>query len=234
MNLAQRTYALLAVVALLMGALLAAAMTAQGTDGPPADDSNYQEEAVKRLFDENGEMVTTDDRLAKIAQEQEGGSNYQEEAVKRLLDKDGNIVTTDDRLAKIAREQEGGFGGYYFDEKDPGQAYVFMKDPSKAEAARTAFQLAHSGGQRTITEITPVRGDYAFNDLLTWYKALRRKMAENNTNMSSGAVMEIRNRIVMGLPDMTKVDDIRRLMRDLAIPEGAVVFEESQVELFAD
>ena len=192
--MAKRTYALMFAIVLLMGgALLAASVLAQGTDDPPADDGSYREEAIQRDFDE-----------------------------------DDKFVSPDDRLAKIADEGEGGFGGYYFDETDKSYVYVFMKDTSNTQAARDAIDTGYRG-KRTITRISVVQGQFAFDDLLTWYRLLFDAMATDSIDMSSGAVMESRNRIVFGLPNMSQVPDIRELMGELGILTNAVVFEEEQI-----
>ena len=193
--MAKRTYVLMVVLVLLMGGLLASSVIAQGTNDPPSGDNDYQEEAVRRDFDEDGKRVTPDDRVAKIAQ-----------------------------------EEEGGFGGYYFAENDPGHVYVFMKDTSKTAAARSAIESAYNGDV-SITQISVVQGQYSFNDLLNWYRSLIHAMANDRIPMASGAVMEAKNRILIGLPDMSRRSDIRDLMRELDIPSAAVIFEEEQVNL---
>ena len=193
--MAKRAYALMVVLVLLAAGLLASLTMAQGTNDPSAGDNDYQEEAIRRDFDE-----------------------------------DGKRVTPDDHLSKIAREVEGGFGGYYFNETDPGHVYVFMKDTSKTKAARSAIEAAYDG-DISITQISLVQGQYAFNDLLTWYRSLTRAMAYDSIPMASGAVMETKNRIVFGLPDMSRVSDIRELMGELEIPTAAVIFGEEQVNL---
>ena len=71
--MAKRTYALLVAMLLLIGGVLASSVMAQGNDGPPADDPQYQEEAVRRLFDEDGKLQTTGGRLSKVAEDHEGG-----------------------------------------------------------------------------------------------------------------------------------------------------------------
>ena len=193
--MAKRTYVLMVVLVLLMGGLLASSVIAQGTNDPPSGDNDYQEEAVRRDFDEDGKRVTPDDRVAKIAQ-----------------------------------EEEGGFGGYYFAENDPGHVYVFMKDTSKTAAARSAIESAYNGDV-SITQISVVQGQYSFNDLLNWYRSLIHAIANDRIPMASGAVMESKNRILIGLPDMSRRSDIRDLMRELDIPSAAVIFEEEQVNL---
>ena len=196
---AKRTYILMGVLVLLAGALLASAVLAQEPDSPPTA---------------------------------EEGETYPEEAVRDQLDEDGKIVTTDDRLAKVAKDHSGGFGGYYFDKTVEGQVFVFMTDPSQTNAARDAFQAAYKGN-RTVTQITPIKGEYAFDDLLTWFRTLDRVMLADGIYPSAGAAREIQNRIWFALEDIGQVDTILELMRSLEIPEGAVMFEEAHSELLS-
>ena len=156
-----------------------------------------------------------------------------EQAVRDLFDDRGRMVTPDQRLARIAAEHKGGFGGYYFDETDRSTAYVYMLDPSQTEAAKAAFRAAYRG-DRQVDRIVPVQGDYAFNDLLEWFHVLDTAMVENGIHPSTGGVREISNRIRFGLEDIGQATDARRIMGDLDIPQGAVVFEKEKFKLLAN
>ena len=156
-----------------------------------------------------------------------------EEAVRDLFDDRGRMVNPDQRLAGIAAEHKGGFGGYYFDETDRSTAYVYMLDPSQTEAAKAAFRAAYRG-DRQVDRIVPVQGDYAFNDLLEWFHVLDTAMVENGIHPTTGGVREISNRIRFGLEDIGQATDARRIMSDLDIPQGAVVFEKEKIKLLAN
>ena len=155
-----------------------------------------------------------------------------EQAVRDLFDDRGRMVNPDQRLAGIAAEQKGGFGGYYFDETDRSTAYVYMLDPSQTEAAKAAFRAAYRG-DRQVDRIVPVQGDYAFNDLLEWFHVLDTAMVENGIHPTTGGVREISNRIQFGLEDIGQATEARRIMSDLDIPQGAVVFEKEKIKLLA-
>jgi hypothetical protein len=157
-----------------------------------------------------------------------------EQVVRDLFDDSGRMVNPDQRLARIAAEHKGGFGGYYFDETDRSTAYVYMLDPSQTEAAKAAFRAAYRGGGRQVDRIIPVQGDYAFNDLLEWFHVLDVAMVENGIHPSTGGVREISNRIRFGLEDIGQATDARRIMSDLDIPQGAVVFEKEKIKLLAN
>ena len=156
-----------------------------------------------------------------------------EQAVRDLFDDRGRMVTPDQRLARIAAEHKGGFGGYYFDETDRSTAYVYMLDPSQTEAAKAAFRAAYRG-DRQVDRIVPVQGDYAFNDLLEWFHVLGTAMVENGIHPSTGGVYEIYNRIQFGLKEIEQETEARRIMGDLDVPQGAVVFKKRKLKLLAN
>ena len=156
-----------------------------------------------------------------------------EQVVRDLFDDSGRMVNSDQRLARIAAEHQGGFGGYYFDETDRSTAYVYMLDPSQTEAAKAAFRAAYRG-DRLIDRIIPVPGDYAFNDLLGWFHVLDAAMVKNGIHPTTGGVREISNRIRFGLEDIGQAEDARRIISDLDIPQGAVVFEKSKARLLSN
>ncbi len=156
-----------------------------------------------------------------------GDGDQREDAVDGMTDEDGNVVTPDDRAAQAAETHEGGFGGYYFDDADSAHVLVYMKDTTKTREARAAVEDLYEG-DIALTRFTVVQGQYAFDDLLEWYRLLLPAMTTDMIALSSGAVMEGRNRIVIGLTDMSDVPDVRELMEDLNIPEGAVEFEEEK------
>ena len=191
-------YGLLGLVTLLaLGTLTVSAVIAQGTD-PPVNVDEIQEDTIRDLFDEQG-----------------------------------NMANPDQKAARIAEEKEGGFGGYYFDQADKRHVYVYMTDITKTEAASAAFHEAYTGN-RTITQITPVQGDYAFNDLYRWFGQLDAKFVTNGVHPTSGSVREIDNRIRFGLQDSAQVEQARLLLRDSDVPEGAVVLMEETSDLLAD
>jgi hypothetical protein len=156
-----------------------------------------------------------------------------EQAVRDLFDDSGRMVNPDQRLARIAAGHQGGFGGYYFDETDRSTAYVYMLDPSQTEAAKAAFRAAYRG-DRLIDRIIPVPGDYAFNDLLEWFRVLDAAMVKNGIHPTTGGVREISNRIWFGLEDIGQAENARRIISDLDIPQGAVVFEKSKTRLLSN
>ncbi len=63
---------LVVAMTMLLGLIMAATVVAQEGDGG-VDLDDIKEDVVRDLFDENGQMVDTDQRLARIAQEHAGG-----------------------------------------------------------------------------------------------------------------------------------------------------------------
>ena len=108
-----------------------------------------------------------------------------------------------------------------------------MVTPDQRLARIAAFRAAYRGN-RQVDRILPVPGDYAFNDLLEWFHPLDAAMVKNGILLSTGSVLESSNRIRFGLEDIGQAGDARRIMSDLDIPQGAVVFEQEQIELLAN
>ena len=160
-------------------------------------------------------------------------TQIKEEVVRDMFDSTGRIISPDGRLAKVAKDHEGGFGGFYFHETDKSIAYVYMLDITKTEYAEAAFRAAYNG-DREITRVLPVQGGYSFDQLLEWFYILDRALIENGILPARASVREIENRIRIGVFDGEEIDNVRRIMERLGIPEGAVVVEEDYMRLLAD
>ena len=160
-------------------------------------------------------------------------SQIKEKVVRDMFDSTGRMTTPDDRLARVAKDHEGGLGGYYFHETDKSIAYVYMLDITKTESAEAAFRAAYNG-DREITRIVPVQGDYSFDQLLEWFYILDRALIESGILPARASVREIENRIRIGVFDGEEIDNVRRIMERLGIPEGAVVVKEDYMRLLAD
>lgn len=156
---------------------------------------------------------------------QDNPNESPERVVRELFDSEGNFFGPDQQLAKVAEDYDGGFGGFYFDESDSSVVYVYMTDPTDIASAEEAFRAAYNG-RRNITTVTPIQGEYAFDDLLTWFIQLDRALVAASIHPSSGAVLESKNRIQFGLPDADQFDDAREVMDELEIPAEAVEFVE--------
>ena len=225
--MAGRTYALMAVLVLLLAVVSVPGAPGLYSRGPAVapGPNDAMQNAPRGPSNEDGRagasMAVPDRSVMPTA----SLSEIKEESVRALFDEHGRLVTPDDRLARIAEKHEGGFGGFYFHETDRGHAFVYMQDPNQVASARAAFREAYQGGSRTITRITPVQGDYAFNDLLRWYRILGPALVENGIHPTTGSVMELKNRIHFGMSNAADIEEARRITRELGIPEGAVVFE---------
>ena len=160
-------------------------------------------------------------------------SQIKEEAVRNLFDSTGKRINPNRQVAKIARDHEGGFGGYYFHETDKSIVYVYMQDVTKTAAAEVAFRAAYSG-DRKITQIIPVQGDYSLDQLVEWFYILDGALIESGIPPARASVREIENRIRIGLFDADQIDDVLHIMERLGIPEGAVVVKEDYLRLLAE
>ncbi len=156
-----------------------------------------------------------------------------EDVVRELFDSAGKMIDPKRQLAKVARDHEGGFGGYYFHETDKSIAYVYMQDLTETTSAEDAFRSAYNG-DRAITQIIPVQGDYSFDQLVEWYHILDRAFAESDIHTGTGSVRVLENRIRFGLRDAGQIDDALRIIQRLEVPEGAVVLVEDHITLLTD
>ena len=149
-----------------------------------------------------------------------------------MFDDQGNFFGPDQRLALIAEKHEGGFGGYSFHETDKSHVYVYMMNPSDIESAEAAFREAYRGGMHTVTQITPVQGQFPFDRLVEWFPVVDRALLGNGIHPTTGSVMEICNRIRFGLRDEALIIDARQVVGGLGIPQEAVVFKQANPVLF--
>ena len=231
--MAGRTHALVALLVLLLAMVAVPGALGLYNRGPAAGPGpcDAMRDASRSRSNEDGKAGVSMASPDRSVMPTVSMSEIKEESVRALFDEHGRMVTPDDRVARIAAKHEGGFGGFYFHETDRGHAFVYMLDPSQVESAQAAFSEAYQGGSRAITRITPVQGDYAFKDLLLWYRALDPALVKNCVYPTTGAVMEGKNRIHFGMGNTEDIEAARRITRELGIPEGAVIFEVSEVRL---
>ena len=149
-----------------------------------------------------------------------------EESVRALFDDQGYFFGPDQRLAQIAKKHDGGFGGYSFHADDKSHVYVYMLDISDTESAEAAFREAYNG-MHTVTRITPMQGQFRFDQLVEWFPVVDRALLAHDIHPTTGAVLEICNRLLFGLRDASLIVDARRVVGDLGIPQEAVVFKEA-------
>ena len=116
---------------------------------------------------------------------------------------------------------------------DRSIVFVYMLDVTKTASAEAAFRAAYSG-DREITQIIPVQGDYSFDQLVEWFYILDIALIESGIPPAMASVREVENRIRIGLRDADQIDDALQIMKRLGIPEGAVVVKEGYMELLAD
>ena len=156
-------------------------------------------------------------------------SQIKEEAIRNLYDSSGKRIDPNMRAAKIARDHEGGFGGYYLDKTDKSIVYVYMLDVTKTAAAEAAFRAAYYG-DREISQIIPVQGDYSLDQLVEWYSILIPAFVASEIRLGIWHVYELENRIYIGLRDKDQIDDALLIMEGLGIPAGAAILVEDYIK----
>ena len=66
-------YGLMVVIAMVILATVSSGVMAQGADPPTSDDPAGREDVTKDFFDDNGNFVHPDQKLADVARKYEGG-----------------------------------------------------------------------------------------------------------------------------------------------------------------
>jgi len=139
--------------------------------------------------------------------------------------------TIDDRFAALARTVPGGFGGLWL---EGSILHVNLVDLSKREQARSALQAelqgefgpGAPGGQRASVDLDRIvfhQGRYDYVQLTGWYARLPAALGYEG--VFSTDIDERRNRIRIGVRDDATAERVRRRVRELGIPSGAVLVQ---------
>ena len=150
-----------------------------------------------------------------------------------------NGANPDEQLAQIA-ERLPGFGGFFFD--DEGVLTVYLT--SEIETQNTQAQrddalavlkdvlgeerLESDEGLETQSapDIRTVKGDYEVAQLLEWRTQLNAVLNVDGVVFTD--LDEAQNRLVVGVEDFSKRDLLERTLKDAGVPQGAVLFEETE------
>ena len=98
--------------------------------------------------------------------------------------------------------------------------------------AEAAFRAEYDG-DRQVSKVIAVQGDYSFDQLVAWFKVLDRTLIESGIPPTRASIREIENRIRIDLFDADQFDDVRRIMERLEIPDGAVAISKNYSRLLA-
>lgn len=126
------------------------------------------------------------------------------------------VNPVDDELVEMGRAIPG-FGGLFYDAE--GYPNVYLTDP-EAKVAVSSL--------KSLGDVRVLRGDYEFERLVEWRKALRPTLGQPGVVYLD--VDETRNRVVVGL-DATRGKSLDRgalakAVADRGVPAGAVVYLE--------
>jgi hypothetical protein len=140
--------------------------------------------------------------------------------------------TIDDRFAALARKVPGGFGGLWL---EGTVLHVNLVDLSKREQAQSALKVELRGelgpgaatGQRASVDLDGIvfhQGRYDYVQLTGWYARLPAALGYEG--ITSTDIDERRNRIRIGVRDAATANRVRRRIRELGIPSGAVLLRQ--------
>ncbi len=142
----------------------------------------------------------------------------------------GLVRTLDDEFSDLAGEVPG-FGGLYYD--DDGTLTVRLKDTGRADAARSpvsAFLVRQAG--RSPARLGQIPGEvgamraiaarYDFRELRAWYTGQVIPSLGATDGVTMTDIDERRNRIVIGVRDLSTGGAITTRLSGLGIPADAV------------
>ena len=76
-------------------------------------------------------------------------------------------------------------------------------------------------------------GNYGYEELLRWFPILDRALIDAGLSPSTGSVSKSKNRIRFGMRTEARLKLARQLMREIGVPDGAVVFVLSDPQLLS-
>ena len=130
----------------------------------------------------------------------------------------------------LTARQVPGFAGIYYDQQ--GVRVIRLVDVTKRAAAEAALaerlaEFPAAAGTRVL------RADYNFLELDEW-RSLARHAVMLVPGITSLDLDEMRNRLVIGIVDLSAQDLVESILAELSIPREAVVITEEHLERLTD
>ncbi len=130
----------------------------------------------------------------------------------------------------LTARQVPGFAGLYYDRQ--GVRVIRLADVTKRAAAEAALaerlaEFPAEAGTRVL------KADYNFLELDEW-RSLARHAVMLVPGITSLDVDEMRNRLVIGITDLSAQGEVESKLADLSIPREAVVITEEHLERLTD
>ena len=132
----------------------------------------------------------------------------------------GRVETYNDRLVLVQRRVPG-FGGMFT--ADDGRLVVYLRDPSKIAAARSAIESVFGPSQVPAAGLRALRGRYTVAQLKRWSERATKLL-----DLPGVTIVHLdgsRNRVAIGLNDATRTAVVSRALKSRGIPREAVVLE---------
>lgn len=133
------------------------------------------------------------------------------------------LRTPDVVFVELADRIPGGFGGMFIED---GRHQVWLKDTNQAGDAARALESLTAGSRRPIraSEVDVREGTFDWRELMSLRAATRDVIWAHDAVVTLD-VNEGRNRIVVGLTDMSAADGLASTISALGVPSEAVIFE---------
>ena len=125
--------------------------------------------------------------------------------------------------------RDAGFGGLFLDADDDSVLYVYLLDPSQAEAEAAALKYFGRSRMDNIREVRPVKARFTMRQLEEYYQALTNARPLSLPEVTMTDLDESKNRIEVGINCESSRDRVRlelqKRLNSLKVPIDAFVFE---------
>ncbi len=134
--------------------------------------------------------------------------------------KQSTMESYDDCLVRV-EEKAPGFGGMFID-KD-GRLAVYLLDPSKLAAARSAIEAVFGPERVPPAGVYALKGQYTVSQLKRWTERAGELLSKPGVTLVD--LDEARNRVAVGIEDASRRKATEKALTSLGIQREAVVIE---------
>jgi hypothetical protein len=130
------------------------------------------------------------------------------------------METQDDLLIRVGK-QVPGFGGMYVD--SDGRLVLYLLDTAQLPAARSAIEAVFGPDRVPAAGVRAVKAQYTVSQLAAWTR--RAAAVLELTGVTLVDLDEARNRVAIGVDDLSRVTTVEKALSSIKIPRAAVVID---------
>lgn len=130
------------------------------------------------------------------------------------------METQDDLLMRIEQVAPG-FGGMFID--SDGRLTVYLLDSSQLPAAGAAIESVFGPETIPAAGLRAAAGQYTVSQLAAWTQQAARVMELPGVTLVD--LDEARNRVAIGVDDISKAQEVAQILASMDVPIAAVVIE---------